>query len=287
MKNLCTKLSELGEECFVVTVNATNGWTGNIGTDRGDEFVQSNSHLLYDFLSFCQVHEENNPDYNYNTDSSEEDVNKTRADKTSFMIQRPKYINEAISESGQDRKWTNPDIDNFPEYEDERRLVFERFERAEEDTELHWDTEIRNTSNPKGRVISQEVFIKDPIGKRVKLDFAVPAELKTTADQEDAVNSVLDQSKDQVNDKVEGEKRAIKKVKRRKPERPRRRRSWRRSRVSDNDEGAGASDTEEDMDDEYGEKSMDKRDFILTHFIPDRTEPIRTRSRQQPAPDET
>lgn len=49
----CAKLSELGEECFVVTANVSNGWVGHIGTIRGDEFMDDRSQILYDFLNYC------------------------------------------------------------------------------------------------------------------------------------------------------------------------------------------------------------------------------------------
>lgn len=49
----CAKLSEMGEECFVVTVNVANGWVGHMGSLRGDEFLDEKSHILYEFLNYC------------------------------------------------------------------------------------------------------------------------------------------------------------------------------------------------------------------------------------------
>lgn len=54
MKSLCKKLEEIGEECFVVTVNVHNGWIGHLGSIRGDEYIDQKSNILYDFLNFCQ-----------------------------------------------------------------------------------------------------------------------------------------------------------------------------------------------------------------------------------------
>ncbi|KAH3710055.1 hypothetical protein DPMN_069521 [Dreissena polymorpha] len=54
MKNLCGKLLELGEQCFVVTVNPKNGYVGHMGTQLGSEFIEEHSQILYDFLGYCE-----------------------------------------------------------------------------------------------------------------------------------------------------------------------------------------------------------------------------------------
>lgn len=54
IKSMCNKLAEIGEECFVVTVNTSNCWVGHIGTIRGEEYIEDKSHILYDFLEYCQ-----------------------------------------------------------------------------------------------------------------------------------------------------------------------------------------------------------------------------------------
>ncbi|KAH3846034.1 uncharacterized protein LOC127873593 isoform X1 [Dreissena polymorpha] len=54
MNNLCQKLLKLGEQCIVVTVNPGNGFVGHMGTQLGREFIEENSHILYDFLDYCK-----------------------------------------------------------------------------------------------------------------------------------------------------------------------------------------------------------------------------------------
>lgn len=72
MKSLCSKLEEIGEECFVVTVNVSNGWVGHLGTIRGDEYINAKSHILYDFLNYCAE--------SLRDDECEDDANNNSSD---------------------------------------------------------------------------------------------------------------------------------------------------------------------------------------------------------------
>ena len=50
----CKRLTEVGEECFIVTVNINNGWVGHFGTLKGDEYIEDRSQIVWDFLKYCR-----------------------------------------------------------------------------------------------------------------------------------------------------------------------------------------------------------------------------------------
>lgn len=54
LKSLCKRLTEVGEECFIVTVNVNNGWVGHIGSTKGDEYMEDRPQIEWDFLQYCR-----------------------------------------------------------------------------------------------------------------------------------------------------------------------------------------------------------------------------------------
>lgn len=58
MKGLCQKLADIGEECFIVSANPSNGIVGHMGSIRGDEYINEKSNILYDFLEYCRESDE-------------------------------------------------------------------------------------------------------------------------------------------------------------------------------------------------------------------------------------
>ena len=50
----CKRLTEVGEECVIITVNVTNGWVGHIGSTKGDEYIEDRPQIPWDFLQYCR-----------------------------------------------------------------------------------------------------------------------------------------------------------------------------------------------------------------------------------------
>ncbi|KAL3842201.1 hypothetical protein ACJMK2_020241 [Sinanodonta woodiana] len=62
VKALCERLVAIGEEYFLVTANISSGWVSHFGSVKGQDYIEEQSDIAWNFYRYCQDEESSTED---------------------------------------------------------------------------------------------------------------------------------------------------------------------------------------------------------------------------------